>query len=1192
MAKTTASSATTLLAKKITHLLNASSERDMYPYIRDLLTMAPFGVGLKPEQIVVDSAISGTQDAPDLIVYTTKGGKVLRSPDHAYAVFEVKPGTPLSKHADSIYKEKLKYIQPGSRFFFLMDQKQVIRKDLLDKTEVSFLWLDMAAPEQFLECFTVLSFDRLRLEEQLEQFRDNKTPFAYQFVDKIGRSYFIETIREVSEILTEAVARLIDVKVVPDLKAANEILARMTENWGQPEYDWDSLTFPVEFKALTDEESSKELTHTQIESYEAEHDEFASEVDPYLYALRIEHHLLQSYARQMGFDEEPSLLKPRKTKNRLTDSGKAVESFSYQTASLIVSRMLMVRFSEDHGFLKRYISNGGVEVFAKYAKYYNKPMQSLLQETYRQSRDLYRNLFDQNILDWALDSDDAILSEALLHSMYLLSRWDFKTVHGDILAGVYDRYLDTAKRRALGEVFTRPEIARYMLEACEYSSKKTVLDPACGTGTFLVEALSQDVKRLRSMGALNEKTLVPTLRRLHGLDISPFSVALAQIQILWHIIDLFAGKSTEETRKLARAVVPAMMVHGGQSSLDVLGRAFEVEQQHGLDFAVERSAERRKRVAAVPRRFRQISQGQYDIVIGNPPYVRTHRQIMDEETRKAYEAVAHGQTDLYIPFFYRALRSWAKDDGKVALVVPIAILDAAYAAPLRRLIATLRIREIVDLESLRKKTFRGIKRPTVILVLDKSKATDSDAVTSTLVPADAYDSLNDVIDFSKAQKSAVVRTDLLQTSYLPPQDTEPWRADLDYASSAALLPKMLATDVAPLKKLSHAARLGDILKVAYVKRSGEREIAEEIPAGESPKKWEPYLMLAYGLKLGGGSGLKKSGIPIYKGQNIFPGRLLGEPMGFWHPEKSEIDSERLYAYRELFDYSCLYAIRNISQLPTAILHPKNVVFQNTAQLIQLKERFPLNIYLLSRIPQWYSAKLLRSSIIEDLTCTWVKKNLLLIPIPAIRGKQWCTALEEAGELLWQRDRDLANADRKVEAILAESKTRTMFDLIASGDSRTDGLDLAALQSGELPLAGVRENGKELIGDDLLFHIPIPDAQLRKFLEYTMQRLIKEDAEIAIDVASFGNLKVPDDLGPVVKEIEQIKGSDAEEAFEQALIQVDQLIAQAFGLTSAEASYIIAQMKTDSFLKQLRPMYEQRGFREQPYSDHSGSDRYN
>src|SRR5229473_2735384 len=105
------------------------------------------------------------------------------------------------------------------------------------------------------------------------------------------------------------------------------------------------------------------------------------------------------------------------------------ESFIYETASLIVSRMLMVRFSEDHGFLRRYISNGGVEVFARYADYYAKPMQALLKETYRQSAELYRNLFDPNILDWALDSSDESLSSALLHAMYLLSRWNFSKHH-------------------------------------------------------------------------------------------------------------------------------------------------------------------------------------------------------------------------------------------------------------------------------------------------------------------------------------------------------------------------------------------------------------------------------------------------------------------------------------------------------------------------------------------------------------------------------------------------------------------------------------------------------------------------------------------------------------------------------------------------------------------------------------------
>ena len=152
------------------------------------------------------------------------------------------------------------------------------------------------------------------------------------------------------------------------------------------------------------------------------HDKFSSDVEKHLYAVRIEKDLLSEHATRMGIHGEVSLLRPRRTDSKLSDSGRVVESFIYETASLIGSRMLMVRFSEDHGFLKRYISNGGVEVFARYADYYCKPMQALLKETYRQSAELYRSLFDPNILDWALDSADESLSFALLHAMYLLSR--------------------------------------------------------------------------------------------------------------------------------------------------------------------------------------------------------------------------------------------------------------------------------------------------------------------------------------------------------------------------------------------------------------------------------------------------------------------------------------------------------------------------------------------------------------------------------------------------------------------------------------------------------------------------------------------------------------------------------------------------------------------------------------------------
>src|SRR4051812_6787512 len=119
------------LVKKIAQLqAQTVGERNLYAYIRDLLTTAEFGIALSVDQVVIDSNIGGGRDAPDLVVYLAKDGKSLRTPDHAYAIFEVKREGELSVRGEEIYQEKQKYIQPGTRWFFLIDQERVIRREI------------------------------------------------------------------------------------------------------------------------------------------------------------------------------------------------------------------------------------------------------------------------------------------------------------------------------------------------------------------------------------------------------------------------------------------------------------------------------------------------------------------------------------------------------------------------------------------------------------------------------------------------------------------------------------------------------------------------------------------------------------------------------------------------------------------------------------------------------------------------------------------------------------------------------------------------------------------------------------------------------------------------------------------------------------------------------------------------------
>ena len=92
--------------------------------------------------------------------------------------------------------------------------------------------------------------------------------------------------------------------------------------------------------------------------------------------------------------------------------------------------------------------------------------------------------------------------------------------------------------------------------------------------------------------------------------------------------------------------------------------------------------------------------GAADLVIGNPPYLRSIRLgLADDRLRQAlrgrYAATSHGEWDLYAAFLEQSL-AWTAPGGEVALVVPSRWLTARFAALLRaRLAAERSVRALV-----------------------------------------------------------------------------------------------------------------------------------------------------------------------------------------------------------------------------------------------------------------------------------------------------------------------------------------------------------------------------------------------------------------------------------------------------------------------------------------------------------------
>jgi hypothetical protein len=110
----------------------------------------------------------------------------------------------------------------------------------------------------------------------------------------------------------------------------------------------------------------------------------------------------------------------------------------------------------------------------------------------------------------------------------------------DLLKEFYTALVDEQLRHDLGEYYTPDWLAQHVLDRAGYRGELdvTVLDPACGSGTFLVECLGRLRRQAEKAGLSEAETLATLLRRVRGMDLNPLAVISARANFLLAIADL------------------------------------------------------------------------------------------------------------------------------------------------------------------------------------------------------------------------------------------------------------------------------------------------------------------------------------------------------------------------------------------------------------------------------------------------------------------------------------------------------------------------------------------------------------------------------------------------------------------------------------------------------------------------------
>lgn len=114
-----------------------------------------------------------------------------------------------------------------------------------------------------------------------------------------------------------------------------------------------------------------------------------------------------------------------------------------------------------------------------------------------------------------------------------LARFDWGSVDHDVLKVLYESVIPPETRKKLGEYYTPDWLAQVIVDTVVTQPlEQRVLDPACGSGTFLFHSVRRYIAEAESKGMPVKAMLDGVTSRVFGMDLHPVAVTLARVTYL------------------------------------------------------------------------------------------------------------------------------------------------------------------------------------------------------------------------------------------------------------------------------------------------------------------------------------------------------------------------------------------------------------------------------------------------------------------------------------------------------------------------------------------------------------------------------------------------------------------------------------------------------------------------------------
>lgn len=423
-----------------------------------------------------------------------------------------------------------------------------------------------------------------------------------------------------------------------------------------------------------------------------------------------------------------------------------------EAVQTIIDRIVFLRMAEDqnteiYGTLQKLASQKNIyDILVKYFDSSNKKYNS--------------GLFAENSWLAQLIIDDKIF-KTIIHDLYYPMPYEFSVLPIEILGQIYEQFLGktiTINDRHVADVIEKPEVRKaggvyytpkyivdYIVEntvgnKIENKAPKdvesiTILDPACGSGSFLVGAYkfllnyylkyylkSENIKRAIKESkiyearendyriTIREKRKI-LLNNIFGVDIDFQAVEVTKLSLLLTLMEGEIVESRGEIflKSMSEALLPNLdnNIKCGNS---LIGTDFYKDK----DLKKISNDELRKRNCFnLELEYKNImNSGGFDCVIGNPPYGAEFSSSEKEYLKNKFHA-NDVEFESYLAFIEKSF-NLLKITGRNGLIVPSNLLTNVRYNKIRELVLNkYKIHNIIDLGS---SVFKDASVDTCIII--------------------------------------------------------------------------------------------------------------------------------------------------------------------------------------------------------------------------------------------------------------------------------------------------------------------------------------------------------------------------------------------------------------------------------------------------------------------------------------------